>query len=935
MNRFRIFTLLLLILNFAGIAQVKLDRKADIPSDPLVRMGKLTNGMRYYVRKNNKPEHRAELRLVVNAGSMEEQDDQQGLAHFCEHMAFNGTSNFKKSALIDYLESVGTKFGADLNAYTSFDETVYMLKLPTDKKEILSKGFQILEDWSHNVSYETEEIDKERGVVTEEWRLGQGADERMRNVYFPVLFKNSRYENRIPIGKPEILKTCKYETLKQFYTDWYRPELMAVIAVGDFDPLQIEKLIKEKFSAIPAGKTSKKLEKYPVPDNKELLIAKATDKEAEYTALQIYYKHDLSPAHTIDDYRKNLIVSLFSQMLNNRYEELRQKPNTPFSYMGSNYGNLVRSKDAFSTFALLSSDKNTEAGLREILEENERARRYGFTAGELERQKKEMLKDAEVAFQEKDKTESGRIIREYVQNFLTALPVPGIEFKYEAAKTFLDGISLNEVNAVSQKLITNGENCVIVITAPDKKEVILPSDEVIRAIFNNTLQEQLKPYQDKVLAGPLMISQPIPGRIESEKKIPELGITTWTLSNGSLVYLKPTNFKNDEILFSAQSNGGSSLFSDPDQLTASFGSYAIGQSGIGRFDNISLQKYLSGKQANLYPYVTELQENMRGSCSVKDQETLLQMIHLYFTAPRKDSLPFNSTVQQQAGFLENAHASPESVFDDTIQVVMANHHPRYLPVTSQMIKAVKLDKAFTAYQELFTNANGFMFCFVGNFDPAKLKPLVEKYLASLPGIGKPGLWKDTGKRYPKGVVNKTVKKGSEPKSQVTMHFTGDFKYTEKNKNNLNALTKLLNIRLREVLREDMGGTYGVRIFAATEQYPKQTYDITISFGCAPDRVDTLRKAALLEIEKVKKEGCEDKNLVKIKETFRRDREDKLKDNQFWLASITDMYRNKEDLVELNEYNAFVEALNGAMFKELASQYFDMNNYATFILLPEK
>jgi zinc protease len=892
--------------------------------------------MTYYIRKNVKPENRAELRLALNAGSMQENDDQQGLAHFCEHMCFNGTKNFKKSELVDYLESIGTKFGPHLNAYTSFDETVYMLQLPTDKEDILVKGFQILEDWAHNVSFENEEIDKERGVVTEEWRLGQGADERMRNKYFPILFKDSRYATRLPIGKPEILKNAKYETLKQLYTDWYRPDLMAVIAVGDFDVDKIEKLIKEKFSAIPARQNARKIEKYQVPDHKEMLVAKASDKEAAYTSVQVMYKHPENKIKTIEDFRNSLIENLYTGMLNARYEEIRQKGNSPLAFAGCYFGGLVRTKESYSTYAYLTSDKNIEAALKIIAEENERAMKFGFTASELEREKKSTLKQNEIAYNERDKTESSRLVSELVYHFLSESPVPGIEFEYDITKKIMDGITLDEVNKVGKRLKTpNNENCVVVITAPDKEGVTLPSDEKVKAIFNDAAKGTIKAYEDKVVNKALMTQMPTPGKITEEKQIKELGITELKLSNGIKVYLKPTDFKNDEIQFTAFSPGGVSLYPDKDANSGSFGSYIIGQSGIGEFDNVTLQKYLSGKSVHMYPWVSETSENWNGDTSPDDLETMMQMLHLYFTQPRKDTAAYASMIAQQMGFMQNRALDPQSAFQDTIQVTMSCYHPRAKPWTAETLKEIDLDRAYEIYKDRFSDAGDFTFAFVGNFKMETMKTMLEKYVASLPSKGRKETWKDLGYKTPKGIIQKTVKKGTEPKSSVSIRFYGDFEYNYAHRFDLRVLSQLLSIKLREVLREEKGGTYGVQVYPYTTKTPKQQYGFMINFGCGPDKVEELTKATMEEIEKIKKDGCNEKDLVKIKETLKREHETSLKENEWWLKAIELKVQAEENLLEINDYNKYVDDLKGGDFKNFATQYLNNREFSIFKLYPEK
>jgi zinc protease len=915
--------------------QAQPDLKAALKLDPAVRTGTLSNGLTYFIRKNSKPAKRAELRLAVNAGSNYENDDQQGLAHFCEHMAFNGSKNFKKSELVDYLESVGTKFGPHLNAYTSFDETVYMLQLPTDKEEILQKGFQILEDWAHNLSFDSVEIDKERGVVLEEWRLGKGAEERMRNKYFPILFKDSRYAVRLPIGQPEIIKNCKYSTLKQFYYDWYRPDLMAVIAVGDFDVDKIEKLIKEKFSSIPSKKDPRKTQVFDVPDNKEMLIAKATDKEATNARVQVMYKHNAKKTITVGDYRTNLLYRMYTGMLRQRYDEIRQQPNSPFSFAGCFYGAQVRTEEAYSTYSFLSSDKNIEQALEVIAEENERAKRYGFSHSEFERYKKDYLRNLEVEYEERDKTESRNYVGEYVYYFLTGSPAPGIEFDYKITKQLVSGIGLSEVNALSNTLTTNGENCVVVITAPDKEGVVLPEDDKIKSIFANVSKADIKPYADVEVSKPLLTVKPSPGKVIAEKKIPELGITIFTLSNGAKVYLKPTDFKNDEVLLNAFSYGGSGLYPDKDMMSASFAGYIVSESGLGSYDNISLQKYLSGKLLHLYMSIGDISEHMSGETTPQDMETFLQMLYLYFTAPHKDSTAFRSLIQQQMGWVQNRASNPESALQDTVQLTLSNHHPRSKLYTPELLKEIDLERGYAIYKDRFADAGDFTFYFVGHFDIAKIKPLIETYIASLPATGRKETWKDMNYTSPKGRIEKTVYKGKEQKAKVEIHYYGDFEYNNENKFNMRALTQLMNIKLREILREEKSGTYGVQVSPYSVKYPKQKYFFTISFGCAPENADMLLKATLDELETIKKEGCNEKDLTKIKETFKRELETSLKENNFWLRSMESKVSNGEPLEDLNGQTKNIDALKGEDFKVFAKMYFSTTDLAIFKLLPEK
>jgi len=932
MKRTLSFILFLACLASGVFAQNAPGMMDPLPLDPAIRYGTLPNGMKYYVRKNSKPEHRAELRIAVNAGSTAEDDNQQGLAHFCEHMAFNGTKNFKKNDLVNYLESIGTKFGAHLNAYTSFDETVYMIQIPTDADSIVNKGLQIMEDWAWQVSYDSTEIDKERGVVIEEWRLGLGAQDRLRKQYWPKLFKDSRYEQRLPIGKKEILEKCPYSALRSFYHDWYRPDLMAVIAVGDFDLDKMEKEIKQRFGAIPKRENGRPLKKWDIPDNKELLTAIATDKEAQFTVVQLLYKQPTQITSNVAEYRRLILEQLYNGMINQRLSELQKQENPPFVFASCNYSSMVRNKDAYTCLVAVKQD-GIEAGLKALVTENERVKRFGFTISEFDRQKKELLRNMEKQFNEKDKTESRNLATEYVHHFLEGVPAPGIAYEYSLYRMLLPGIMVEEVNVLAGRWITSGENAVAIVMGSDASK--MPTEEKVKQIIEEAQKATLKPYVDKVANKPLLAVIPAGSKVKSEEKNEKLQITTWTLDNGVKVLLKPTDFKNDEVLFSAYSFGGSSVVEDKDYMSAAYADGIVEESGIGAFDNITLEKMLAGKIVQVSPVIDDVTEGLSGSCSPKDMETMMQLIYLYFTAPRKDITAFKAAKEQWISFMQNRENSPDRVFADTVSYTMSGFDFRRRPQRVNMLEEINLDRSMEIYKERFTDASGFTFTFVGNFNPETIRPLIEKYIGGLPSDNKKESYKNREKETPKGNLEVTVKKGTEPKSAVSMKFSGPFDYTRHNRNEMNALLKLVSIKLRENLREDKGGVYGVGASPQMKHYPRSRYEITIGFGCAPDNVEKLTAAALAEIEDVKKNGCSDVNLTKVKETFIRERETYLRENNWWLASISQNDMNKEDINDILKYNEWVNSLTSDDFKRLAVLYFNQAEYKRFVLMPEK
>jgi len=856
-----LFSLIAACVTLTALGQQKTTADKILPISPQVKKGKLPNGITYYIRKNTEPKNRAELRLVVHAGSILENDNQVGLAHFTEHMSFNGTKNFAKNELINFLEKNGVQFGADLNAYTSFDETVYMLQLPTDSPEVFKKGFQIVEDWAHNVSFDNTEIDKERGVVIEEWRLGLGAAERMRSKYFPVILKGSRYSVRSPIGTKANLDTFKYETIKKFYKDWYRPDLEAVIVVGDVNVDEVEKMIKDHFSSIPKRTEERPRVKYGVPSHKDTYVSILTDPEQQYNVLQVYYMQPSIPEATTENgYRNDIIRELFNEMVNDRLEEISQKPDAPFLQGYSNYGKFLGDKDALSLYAVAKNGESVAKSTETLLTENERVRKYGFTSTELERAKKSVLSNMENAYNERDKTRSSELVQELIDNYLDNEPIPGIEYEYGLYQKFLPGIKLQEVNSIIKQWIKPTDRDVVVL-APESDKSKLISEKEMLALLNKPI-ENLKPYEDKVSNSPLLVKEPTPGTITNEKKYDAIGTTVWTLSNGARVILKPTNFKNDEVQFSAISPGGTSLYSNADYLSANLAAPVTYYGGLGNMDIQSLQKELAGKQVNVEPGITALNQGFTGSSTPKDLGTAFQLMYGYFTEPRKDTNMFKVLQQQLVVSLTNKGKDPSSVFSDSVQYIMSDYNPRSKPLSLDRLGELSLDKSYSIYKDRYADADDFIFTFVGNFSLDSIKPFVEKYLASLPTQGRKETWKDVGIRAPKGIINKVIKKGQENKSSVRLSFTGMTTYSDIEATQLTQMCDALAIKLREVLREDQGGVYGVGVHGAISREPVNSYGITISFGCATENIDKLIGLTLDEIHNLKQNGAPQVNVDK-------------------------------------------------------------------------
>ncbi|WP_345267292.1 M16 family metallopeptidase [Nibrella viscosa] len=917
----------------ASTTRTPADLKRPIPFDPNVKVGKLPNGLTYYIRRNEEPKNRAELRLVVKAGSVLEETNQQGLAHFMEHMAFNGTKNFPKNELVNFLQSSGVRFGADLNAYTSFDETVYQLPVPTDNPELFERAFQILEDWAHNATLDPEEIDKERGVVLEEWRLGRGAQQRMRDKYWPYLLNNSRYADRLPIGKEDVLRNFKKEALERFYRDWYRPDLMSVIAVGDFDVAKVEGMIREKFGRIPKATNAKARPTFTIPPHPDTKVVIVTDEEQPNTVVQLIYKRPEIKETTLNDLREGIKRSLFNIMLSNRIQELTQRADPPFLGGFSNYGSFIGNLDAFSSYAVAKGD-NVERAIQTLLDETARVRRFGFTPTELDRARRDLVSGAEQAYNERNKTRSSAYVSQYVQHFLKNDPVTGVDFYYNFLKSTIDGVKLDEVNQLVNQFIAP-ENRAVVIMAPDKSKDKLPTVEQVIGWIDNAGQN-VTAYVDQTLDSPLLRVQPTAKPIAGEKKIQELGVTEWRLQNGVRVILKPTNFKNDQILFTGISFGGTSLYDLKDYESARFASTLTTLGGTGDYNQIQLGKYLSGKSLSVNPFISELQEGVSGSAAPKDLETALQLLYSYFTQPRKDAEVVQGFLSNQKSFLENqiATPTPAKVFQDTVQTVLGGGNPRRLPLRPEQLDRINLDRAIDIYRERFADASDFTFVFVGNFTELNIKPLIEKYLGGLPSTNRKETFRDLGIRIPAGQITKTVYKGVDPKSTVQLVFSGDFNWNPETTTQIDALAEVLEIKLTEKLREEESSVYGVGVNGSYAKYPAERYTMRIGFSCAPENVEKLISKTLEEINALKQRGADPKDIDKFKAETRRETEVQLKDNNFWLSYLTNQYFNGDDPKEILMEEEQLKKVTVESTKAAANRYFG-KNFVRLVLMPEK
>ncbi len=906
------------------------DLDRALPVDEHVRVGRLANGLTYFIRPHKKPEKRASLWLAVNAGSVLEDADQQGLAHFVEHMGFNGTKRFPKQELVNFLEGIGMQFGADLNAYTTFDETVYMLQVPTDQPDIVGKAMNVLRDWAGDISFGADAVEKERGVILEEWRLGRGAGMRLFDKQAPVLFHGSKYADRITIGKPEIIKTAPRDTIARFYRDWYRPDLMAVIAVGDFSADDIEQRIKAEFGDLPKPVAQRPRPTEPVPAHPTTLVSVETDAEMPSTSVSLYSKLPHRPERSARDYRRSVAEQLYHSMLNARLDEIRRQPDAPFLGAGSMTSKFVRPTDLFAQAAATKED-GVLRGLEALLGEALRVERHGFTATELEREKKEYLRGFRQALLERDKLEAQTFASEIVRHFLQGESMPGIAAELALVERFLPSFTLAELNGLA-KSWGGAENRVIAISGSPK--MTKPTPAAVLALVQSVQGRQVKAYEDAVSNVPLLASVPRAGSVKATRTIKAIGVTEWKLSNGIRVVLKPTDFKNDEVRVLAFSPGGHSLVKDADFDSARFASRILSEAGVGPLSAVQLRKALSGRIVAVHPEIDELSEGLSGSASPEDLDTLFQLIYLEITAPRRDETSFRAWQARESEQVRNRRLSPEASFFEDLQTFVAQNHRRRRPTTPEVLAGVDLDRALAVFRDRFADVGDFTFVFVGNVTPERLKPLVETYLASLPSKGRKETWRDVGVSPPSGVKAMTVAKGTEPKAQLVLLFHGTETWTRDNDNDLQMLEQALSIRLREVLREDMGGVYGVGANGWHTRRPKQQFGFVIQFGCAPENVDKLKQAVFDEIKALQDKGIGDAYLQKVKEARLRAHETSLKENNFWLRELKQSWEFGDDPLLITDIKPMVAKVTSQRIRAAAKRYLRSSEYVTGLLKPQ-
>ncbi len=905
-----------------------------IPTDPEVKIGTLSNGMRYYIKHNPTPKGYTELRLVVAAGSVHETDGQKGLAHFVEHMAFNGTKSFSKNALVDYLEKMGTRFGPDLNAFTSFEVTAYKLQVPSKDEARLDTGLLILKEWAADVTFEGEEIDKERGVILAEWRTRKGPMERLFHEIFTKIYKGSRYAERLPIGDTVIIKHAPYDTLRAYYRKWYRPDNQAIIVVGDINPDSVEQKIRTLFSRIPAPKDALHKPQYTLSTLKGTRILTFKDPEMPYMGLQLFYQHPHHKLRDRSDYEAHIKRELMIQMLNARLREYINSADPPFIMASANYGYEFGGKDELSVFALVPEGA-MEKAVKTLFEEMKRIREQGFVASELERAKKEMLQQARQAVKEKGKTHSRKLASKFISHFLIGNPIPSPEQHLAMVEGVIHKIALDEINTIARALIVPNRRATVLF-GPESASANIPDE---KQVFNWIVQAETAPidaYVDQSTAKSFFNIPLSPKPIQSIQHDETLGLDIVQLPNGVKVLLKKTDFKNDEVLVYAFSPGGHGQYNYEKYLQARYADDVINASGVGDFSKNDLQKYLAGKDVSLRSFITTEEEGLRGHASPKDLELLFQWIYQLFTAPRKDTAALKGFIKKQKGFLANLTKHPNVYFNDRTQRLLYQNHPRRRMPTPEELDKLQIDTLMEAYRDRFGDASDFTFVFVGNFDRDTILQYIQKYLANLPSTSRKEAFGDDGARLLPKDTTATWKEGTDPKALVQLTWHESFDDSESERVKFYAAIKALNIHLRQIMREEMGDVYFVVVHGRIHKLPTPHYRVMVYFNAFPNRVDTLIQVVHREIQKLTKDGIPPDLLQKVKALTLEERKKSLEENDFWLNSLASLLKDQRDLKEitLERLQYHLEALTERDIQDAIKKYILNGHHITAIQYPE-
>jgi len=932
--------LLLVVLFFCSVCGYQLsaqDNYQPLPVDPQVRYGKLQNGLTYYIRHNALPKDRADFYIAQNVGSILEEENQRGLAHFLEHMAFNGSKNFPEQGIDDYTESVGMRLGENLNAYTGFDETVYtIMNAPVDREGVVDSCLLILHDWSNFLLLTDSMIEKERGVIREEWRTGQDAQARLWEQQLPKMYPNSRYANRMPIGTIDVINNFKGEELRDYYRKWYRPDLQALIIVGDIQVDQVEAQIKELFSDIPASVNAAERIKFPVPDNDEPLVSIATDKEASNTILYLFYKHDKLPDEvyaSISGLVMDYIKAISSTMMNERFNELLHQADPPFIYAEASDGDymIARTKAAW-TVAALVKENEIESTLTTLITETERMKRFGFTESEYERARINVLKQYESAYNEKDNQRNNTYTREYVNHFTEGGYIPGIETEFALINQLAPEISVVQINQYVQSIIGE-ENVVIGLTGPAKEGLGYPSEEALLAVYNEACQMPVEPYVETVSDEPLIPQLPTKGTITNSVEDPRFDATILTLSNGIKVVLKHTEFKKDEIIMTATSPGGTTLFGEADNENLKVLNDVIELGGLGNFSVVELGKRLAGKKVSCSVSVGTDNESVNGSAAPTDIETLFELIYLSFTAQRMDEDAFTSFVRRMQAQLHNVELNPMVALSDSLTFAVYNGNPRAMRIRQADLDKISYPRIMEMFKERFADASDFVFTFVGNIDKEAIRPLIEQYLATLPSTGR--VEKANPANFPeirKGTyVNHFNREMETPKATVVDLYSGQMNYTLENILTASLLKQILDLVYTEKIREEEGGTYGVQTSLRIAPFPEGRTTLQVFFDTDPAKREQMNAIVHEELKRITQEGPRQADYQKTRDNILKRFAENQQENSYWLNILDNYYYKGFDA--FTDYESILKQVTPEKVQTFAKQLLEQGNNIEVVMEP--
>jgi zinc protease len=920
------------LLGVAGLVAQTVDLQQTIPFDAAVRTATLPNGLKYFVRQNSRPAKRLSLRLAVKSGSLFEADDQQGLAHLIEHMAFNGSAHFKPGELVSYFESIGARLGPHVNAYTSFDETVYMLDVPSDKPDVVQKAFTALADFAGGLSLTKEEIDKERGVVIEEWRGGLGAGSRIRDKQLPVLFYQSRYAQRLPIGKPDVIRNAPAERLRAFYDTWYRPDRIAVVAVGDMDPSQMEQTIKTLFSPLAARAPAAQPPDRKVPIHQETLVSVVADPEVTRSNIEIVRKRPREGEQKVGDYRRDLVARIVDHIMDERFNELERKPDAKFLSAGA--GNSALSRDV-ATFDMQASveDGKLEDGVGVLTTEAMRVREFGFGASEIERAKAWMKAFYEHAYTDREKTESGSFAQEYISYFLNDEPSPGIEYEYQLVQQLLPTIADTDASNLARSLLKD-DSRVILATMPQKSGLKVPTEADLQAAIAAAAAARVTPWTDTSATRALMEKTPSGGSVVSRRSLDDLGVTIVKFANGVEAWLKPTDFKNDQILFTLNALGGTSLAAPSDYVDATMATALVSAAGVGGLKATDLQKVLTGKLVVARPYISLSSQGVSGSAPPAQLETAMQLLYQDVTAPGDDAEAFALLKKQLDAAVANRGRSPGQIFGEKLAQVNTSNHYTAQPLTPERVATLDRAKMIAFYRERFANAADFTFFMVGAFKLDEAIPLLAQYVGTLPSSGqRTSTFKDVGLHFPDKNVKEKVEAGREPRGQSVLSFFADPSIDPQEQEYVIAATTVLDIALRDILREELGQTYTVSV-GLSQPLPQKGDGYTqIRFGADPKNLDTMIDRAMQELARLQKEGPSEDLTNRAKESARRGYETALKTNDYWLGRLQTVHTYSRDPGEILTRPTRIDAVTPKVLQETFKKYFPTDRMTTVTLVP--